>query len=144
MRIIESFLGKYVKGILLNEYLVFGDKTRLAIADTAVVNNALFNLLSGKITIEDYVFFGHNVSILTGKHDIHKFGRDRQLAVSQSGHDVLIRKGAWLASNVTVLGPSIIGENAVVAACSLVIGDVPPFSVVAGTPARVVKTIEAV
>ena len=137
---LNSYLKDYLSKNLLNQYLVFGDRSKLQIAKNAIVNNALFNLESGTITIEDYVFFGHNVSILTGTHDYNKFGRERQLAVL-SERDVVIKEGAWIASNVTILGPCTIGEHSVVAAGALVKEDVLPYTVVAGLPARVIKKL---
>jgi acetyltransferase-like isoleucine patch superfamily enzyme len=118
-----------------------GDPSRLRIADTAVVNNALFNVSGGTITVGDYAFFGHDVAILTGTHDIEKFGRERQLGLTRSGRDVVIGEGVWLASCVVVLGPVTIGEHAVVAGGSLVREDVEPYAVVAGRPAKVIKVI---
>jgi acetyltransferase-like isoleucine patch superfamily enzyme len=123
------------------KYLVHGDKARLRIHPTAVVNNALFNVGSGDISVGEYAFFGHNVSVLTGTHDINKFGRERQLAIPRAGRDIVIGEGAWLASNVMVLGPCVIGAHAVVGGGSLVIGDVEPYTIVAGSPARVLRTI---
>jgi acetyltransferase-like isoleucine patch superfamily enzyme len=125
----------------LYSYRWHGDRSRLHIADTAVVNNALFNLSGGTITIGEYAFFGHDVAVLTGTHDIEKFGRARQLAFTRSGRDVVIGEGAWLASQVLVLGPVTIGEHAVVAGGSLVRDDVKPYAVVAGRPATVIKKI---
>ena len=61
--------------------LIYGDPARLHIHPTAVVNNTLFNLSSGEITVGEYAFFGHNVSVLTGTHDWTKFGAERQIAV---------------------------------------------------------------
>jgi acetyltransferase-like isoleucine patch superfamily enzyme len=55
---------------------------------------------------------------------------------------VVIGEGAWLASLVLVLGPCRIGPHAVVAAGSLVIRDVEPYTVVAGQPARLLRRIE--
>jgi acetyltransferase-like isoleucine patch superfamily enzyme len=118
-----------------------GDRSRLHLSDTAVVNNALFNLSGGTITVGEYAFFGHDVAVLTGTHDIEKFGRERQLAFPRSGRDVVIGDGVWLASHVLVLGPVTIGEHAVVAAGSLVRGDVEPYTVVAGRPAKPIDTI---
>jgi acetyltransferase-like isoleucine patch superfamily enzyme len=123
------------------KYLVHGDRARLRIHPTAVVNNALFNVGSGDITVGEYAFFGHNVSVLTGTHDITKFGRERQLAIPRSGRDIVIGEGAWLASNVLVLGPCVIGAHAVVGGGSLVLGDVEPYTIVAGSPAKVLRTI---
>ncbi len=122
--------------------MVFGDSSRLHIDDTAVVNNALFNLESGEIFVGPYAFFGHNVAVLTGTHDITKFGRERQIAIPRSGRDVRIGEGAWVASHALVLGPCTIGEHAVVAAGSLVTSDVEPYTVVAGRPAQMVRTIQ--
>jgi acetyltransferase-like isoleucine patch superfamily enzyme len=123
------------------KYLVHGDPARLHVHPTAVVNNALFNVGSGDITVGEYAFFGHNVSVLTGTHDFNTFGRERQLAIPRSGRDVVIEEGVWLASNVMVLGPCRIGAHAVVGGGSLVLGDVEPYTIVAGSPARVLRTI---
>lgn len=138
----QKHLAKYIKKVIVHEYLVYGDKERLEISPTAVVNNALFNLSSGKVIVEDYSFFGHNVTILTGTHDCKKTGLERQNSAPVSGRDILIKEGAWIASNATIIGPCTIGEHSVVAACSLVNRDVPAYSVVAGVPAKVIKLIE--
>lgn len=121
--------------------LVYGDPARLHISPTAVVNNALFNLSSGKVTVGDYAFFGHNVSVLTGTHDWTTFGAERQVAVPTSGRDVVIEEGVWVSSNAIVVGPCRIGAHAVVGVGSLVLRDVEPYTVVAGNPARVLRTI---
>ncbi|MCO1654057.1 acyltransferase [Pseudonocardia humida] len=120
---------------------VYGDERKLHVHPTAVVNDALFNLSSGEITVEEYAFFGHGVSVLTGTHDITVFDRARQVTVPKSGRDVVIGRGAWISTNALVLGPCRIGEHAVVAAGSVVLADVEPFTVVGGTPARVLSTI---
>jgi acetyltransferase-like isoleucine patch superfamily enzyme len=125
----------------LYSYRWHGDRSRLRLPDTAVVNNALFNMSGGTITIGEYAFFGHDVAVLTGTHDIEQFGRARQLAFPRSGRDVVIGEGVWLASHVLVLGPVTIGEHAVVAGGSLVREDVAPYTVVAGRPAKVVRKI---
>ena len=121
--------------------LVYGDPTRLHISSTAVINNALFNLSSGEITVGEYAFFGHNVSVLTGTHDWTKFDAERQVAVPTSGRDVVIEEGVWVSSNAIVVGPCRIGEHAVVGVGSLVLRDVESYTVVAGNPARVLRTI---
>ncbi|MFT4034161.1 MAG: hypothetical protein QM679_01140 [Patulibacter sp.] len=52
------------------------------------------------------------------------------------------RGGAWVAAGAIVLGPCVIGENAVVAAGAVVTGDVAPYTVVAGVPAKPVRRLE--
>ena len=127
---------------LLMYELVYGDRAKLHIHPTAVINNALFNLSSGEITVEEFAFFGHSVSVLTGTHDITTFGPERQVAVPKSGRDIVIGRGVWVSSGAMVLGPCRLGEHSVVAAASVVTGDVPPYTVMAGTPARAVRTLE--
>ncbi|MGI8693541.1 MAG: acyltransferase [Geodermatophilaceae bacterium] len=121
--------------------LVYGDPERLHIHPTAVVNNALFNLSSGEITVGKHAFFGHTVSVLTGTHDFTKFGAERQVAVPKSGRDVVIDEGAWVSSNVVVVAPCHIGAHSVVGVGSLVLGDVEPYTVVAGSPAKMIRRI---
>lgn len=134
-------VGRPTEDPALHRPLVYGDPARLHIAPTAVVNNALFNLSSGDITVADYAFFGHNVSILTGTHDWTKFGAERQVAVPQSGRDVVIEEGAWVSSNAIVVAPCRIGAHSVVGVGSLVLKDVDPYTIVAGSPAKVLRTI---
>jgi glycosyltransferase involved in cell wall biosynthesis/acetyltransferase-like isoleucine patch superfamily enzyme len=121
--------------------LVYGDPARLHISPTAVINNALFNLSSGEVTVGEYAFFGHNVSVLTGTHDWTTFGAERQVAVPKSGRDVVIEEGVWVSSNAIVVAPCRIGAHAVVGVGALVLRDVEPYTVVAGNPARVLRTI---
>lgn len=125
----------------LHTPLVFGDRDRLHVDDTADVNNALFNLSSGSVTVGAHAFFGHNVSLLTGTHDIAQRGLARMQGVPPSGRDIVIEDGAWLATNVTVQGPCRIGRDAVVAAGSVVVNDVPAETVVAGIPARPLRSV---
>jgi acetyltransferase-like isoleucine patch superfamily enzyme len=121
--------------------IIYPDATRVHVHPTAVLNNALLNVSSGDITIGPYAFFGHDVSLLTGTHDFSKFGAERQVAVPKVGRDIAIGEGVWLASNVVVVGPCTIGDHAVVAVGSLVLKDVEPYTVVAGSPATVRATI---
>jgi acetyltransferase-like isoleucine patch superfamily enzyme len=126
----------------LYRYQVHGRLERLHIDPTAIVNNALFNVSAGDITVGKDAFFGHNVAVLTGTHDIRKFGRERQTAFPRTGRDVVIGEGVWVASHAIVLAPVTIGEHAVVAAGSIVTEDVPPYAIVVGRPARVIRIIE--
>jgi acetyltransferase-like isoleucine patch superfamily enzyme len=126
----------------LYRYRVHGNLKRLHIDPTAIVNNALFNVSGGEITIGEYAFFGHELAVLTGSHDITKFGRERQTTFTHSGRDVVIEEGVWVASHALILGPVRIGRHAAVAAGALVLDEVPPYTVVAGCPAKVINTID--
>lgn len=52
---------------------------------------------------------------------------------------ILIGNDVWIGDNVTILGGNIIGDGAVVATGSIVTKDVPPYAIVAGNPARIIK-----
>jgi hypothetical protein len=125
----------------LTEPLVFGPPERVHLAESAIVNDALLNTVSGSITVGAHAFFGHGVSVLTGTHDVTRRGRERQLAIPDDGRDVHVEEGAWIGSGAIVLGPCRIGAHAVVAAGAVVTGDVAPETIVAGMPARVVRSL---
>ncbi|XOB61323.1 acyltransferase [Campylobacterota bacterium DY0563] len=93
----------------------------------------------GKVTIEDYVFFGHKVQILARGHDITKFDQERQEIITEK--PIHIKQGAWVASNSIVLGGVTLGKHSVIAAGSVVTKDVPDFAVVAGNPAKLIKYV---
>ncbi len=89
------------------------------------------------ITIGDHVSISPGVIINTGGLDYTKPRGER-------GHTkapVIIRDGAWICSGAIINPGVTIGEDAVVAAGAVVTKDVPPRTVVAGVPARVIKEL---
>jgi len=54
---------------------------------------------------------------------------------------VTIKRGAWIALNVVILPGVTIGENSIVATNSVVMNDIPAFTVAGGTPAKILKKI---
>lgn len=91
----------------------------------------------GGIEIEDHVLIGPSARIISVNHIVDPAKR-RGIVVNK----VVIKKNAWLGANVTVLPSVTVGENSIVAADSTVTKDVPPNTIVAGTPAKVIKAIE--
>lgn len=118
---------------------VFGDRNRLVVGENVVLNDALINTSSGFVTLQNFVFCGHGVCLLTGTHDYHLLNLSRQSGIPQYGRDIIIHEGAWLGSNVTVLGPCVIGAHSVVAAGSVVVRDIESHSIYAGVPAKKIK-----
>jgi acetyltransferase-like isoleucine patch superfamily enzyme len=140
-KLLAPTVNELIQEALLHQPLVYGDRNRLHVDPTAVINNALFNLSSGEVWIGKHAFFGHNVCLFTGTHEFTAFGAERQVAVPKSGRDIVVGEGAWISSNATVVGPCRIGEHSVVGVCALVLEDVPAYTVVAGVPAKARRSI---
>lgn len=92
----------------------------------------------GGITLADQVLIGPNSRLITVNH-LASPDKRRGLSVQP----IKIQKNAWLGANVTVLPGVVIGENAIVAADATVTKDVPANTIVAGSPARIIKTINS-
>lgn len=113
--------------------------------------NTLINLEGGSVRVGDYSIFGHNVMLLTGRHEFHDGMRVSQYIQKTSGrwpgngaevprenNDITIGSGSWISSGSIVLGGVTIGDAAIVAAGSVVTRDVPDYAIVAGVPAKVI------
>lgn len=120
---------------------VYGPAGRLTVGAGAELGGTLFNVKSGRIIIGDDVFFGHRCMVLTGTHDVGHLGSLRQTSIPVDGRDIVIGTGAWIASGAIIIGPSTIGEHAVVSAGSVLKGDVEPYVIVAGNPATPVGRV---
>ena len=140
--IILRLLKPVFDELSLTTFRVYGSEKRLNVDSKAKVANSLFNTFSGNIRIDEYAFTGHNVSFLTGSHDYHLFDEERMIDIPLEGNDIHVKKGAWIGSNSTIIGPCIIYENAVIAAGSVVINDVEKNTIVGGCPAKFIKIID--
>jgi len=124
----NEFLDKkilnFYKNDTLHHYRIWGDSTRLKVGKNVHLNNSMINTVSGDIVINDFTFLGHNVSLLTGSHDIKQKNIKRQDFVPTQGRDIIIGQGVWIASNATIYGPCTIGDNAVIGAGAVVTGNI--------------------
>jgi acetyltransferase-like isoleucine patch superfamily enzyme len=94
------------------------------------------------VTIEDNVFIGHNVTFVNDSYPrATTASGEIQSEKDWKVEKTLVRKGASIGSGVTILANVVIGENALIGAGSVVTKDVPPFSVVVGNPARIVRLL---
>ena len=117
----------------------------------------LMVLPGGKLTIGNHCFINTGVSISVQKSVV--LGDDVRIGMHtvimdtdfhetddpsrpSDGSPVVIESGAWIATRVTILKGVTIGRGAVVAAGAVVTRDVPPRTLVAGVPARVIRSLE--
>jgi acetyltransferase-like isoleucine patch superfamily enzyme len=96
------------------------------------------------VTIEDNVFVGHNVTFVNDSYPratapSGEIQTDKDWKVETT----LVKKGASIGSGVTVLSNVVIGEHAIIGAGSVVTKDVPPYGVVTGNPARLIRLLES-
>jgi acetyltransferase-like isoleucine patch superfamily enzyme len=94
------------------------------------------------VKIEDNVFIGHNVAFINDSYPRATAGEQLQTEADWKVEKTLVKKGASIGSGSTILSNITIGENALVGAGSVVTKDVPPNTIVAGNPARVLRKIE--
>ncbi|HKS74413.1 MAG TPA: acyltransferase [Terriglobales bacterium] len=94
------------------------------------------------VTIEDNVFIGHGVTFINDSYPRSTTG-DGELQTEKDWRveRTLVKKGASIGSGATILSDVVIGENAIVGAGSVVTRDVPADTIVAGNPARVLRSI---
>ena len=90
----------------------------------------------GGITIEDNVLIAPKVSLLSEGHPISP--GSRHSLVPQPIH---IKRNAWISANATILPGVTVGENSIVAAGAVVSKNVPDNCIVAGVPAKFIKSI---
>jgi acetyltransferase-like isoleucine patch superfamily enzyme len=96
------------------------------------------------VTLEDRVFVGHNVTFINDRYPRATNGAGQlQSEVDWSCIRTLVRRGASIGSGATLLCGITVGENATISAGSVVTKDVPPGTVVAGNPAKVIKSLVA-
>jgi acetyltransferase-like isoleucine patch superfamily enzyme len=94
------------------------------------------------VTLEDDVFIGHNVTFTNDRYPRATNGTGTlQTEVDWDCIPTLVKKGASIGSGATLLCGITIGENALIGAGSVVTRDVPPNTVVAGNPARTVRSL---
>lgn len=135
----------YLQGPIYFDYGIFthiGKNTyanfNLTVLDTCPVN------------IGNNVFIGTGVSLVTPMHPYCPDDRNMYFSKEKGrmmnkeyGKPITIGDNCWLCSNVTVTGGVNIGEGCIIGAGSVVTHDIPPFSLAAGNPCKVIRKINA-
>jgi acetyltransferase-like isoleucine patch superfamily enzyme len=102
------------------------------------------NLISTEstITIGDKVMFGPRVTIMGGDHNtsqIGRFMRDVKDKRPEDDRPVVIEDDVWVGTGAIILKGVTIGRGSIVAAGALVVKSIPPYSIVGGVPAKIIK-----
>ena len=138
--------------LVAGELLVFSHGGDISIGEWCYIGEGARVWSSGSIHIGDRVLISHNVNIFDSlTHPLNARMRHAQFkAIMQSGHPrsidlgerpVSVGNDVWIGANACVLRGVTIGEGAIVGAGAVVTHDVPPFTLVAGNPARVIREL---
>lgn len=97
-----------------------------------------------KISIGKHVLIANRVALIGyDAHPIDPILRSENYPPDETGcGDITIEDYAWIGANVTILKNVTIGKASIVAAGSIVTKNVPPYTIVAGNPAIIVKTLD--
>lgn len=109
------------------------------IGNNVSFNNCLSITAIAAVTIEDNSVIGVNCLIMDT--DGHYLDPEKRNDPNLKGKAVVIKKNVFIGSNVTILKGVTIGENSVIGNGSIVTKDVPDNVVIAGNPARIIKTL---
>ena len=139
----KSFIGRYVilsawasyKGHMLHPKITIGNNVSLGEWNHITAIN--------EITIGDGVLTGRWVTITDNSHgnlidEINERPSERALFSKGS---VTIGSNVWIGDKATILPNVCIGEGSIIGANSVVTKDVPPYCVVAGNPAKIIKRL---
>ena len=110
--------------------VIIGDHTRIGLHDTII----------GPVTIGSHVNLAQGITITALNHNFD----DSEKRIDQQGistKEVVLEDDIWVGANAVILPGVTIGKHAVVAAGAIVTKDVPPHSLVAGVPAKVIRQI---
>jgi len=120
---------------------------RIEIGDFVSLSNGVHISSIEHIVIEKNTLIGSGVYISDHNHGTYKGANQSRPDEAPSrrqlnGGPVAIGENVWLGNNCVIVGPVTIGDGAIVGANSVVTKDVPPGTIVAGIPAKVIKRFD--
>jgi acetyltransferase-like isoleucine patch superfamily enzyme len=122
-------------GVYDGTFFELGANGEVIIGDYCTLVGAII-ATNRRVMIEDYAFVSHEVLIVDDASMIPA-SADTLSAASEGG--ITIGRNSWIGARAILIANANIGEGAIVGAGAVVGGDVPPFTVAAGNPARIVR-----
>ena len=111
----------------------------LVVGDDVGISQNCFIQVRGKVTIGSHVMFGPNVSIFSENHGFADLDIPMISQPTVRG-EVIIEDDVWLGTRSVILSGIRIGKGSIIAAGALINRDIPPYSIVAGVPGKVIKS----
>lgn len=124
---------------------VHGNLSNVSIGESTYLgDNVFFNCLLAKVEIGNFVIVADDVLFITGDHRFDVVGR-RICEIAddekkpENDLNIFVQDDVWIGSRSIILKGVTIGEGSIVGAGSVVTKDVPPYTIVGGNPARIIK-----
>ncbi|WP_294578483.1 sugar O-acetyltransferase [uncultured Thomasclavelia sp.] len=136
---IKELLGYFPEGLELLSPFTCDYGKNIVLGKNVFININCYFMDGGKITIGDNVFIGPSCGFYTANHALDFFSRNQGY---EKALPITIGDNCWFGANVTVLPGVTIGNGCVIGAGSVVSHDIPDNSLIAGVPAKVIKTID--
>lgn len=136
--ILKEILGTYHDDMHINQPFRCDYGENIHVGHHFFANFNLTILDEAEVRFGNHVFIGPNVSIYTACHPLEQEERDKGVEWAEP---VTIGDSVWIGGNAVILPGVTIGSNVVIGAGSVVTHDVPDNVVVAGNPAKIIKTL---
>lgn len=114
---------------------------RIIIGDHCLIGRRNYFSTGGVIRVRDFAFTGVDCHFLGCGHDYRSPSVPYTIGLS-AGASIEVGVNCWISTSVTVMEGVKIGHGSVVGARSVVLHDIPPFSIAVGTPARVIQRFD--
>lgn len=155
----KIFLGPNVQifgldNIVIKDYCTIGENTQitinnrskktvqLTIGSNVYIGRDNFISVGESVKIGDYGIFGNKCSIICSDHIFD----NPLIPYASSGNSfekrIKIGVNCWFGHQVTIVGNIQIGHGSIIGANTLITKDIPPFSMVVGSPAKIIKTFD--
>lgn len=135
---LKTRLGHCADGVVLYKGVSIRNPEKVTIGKNTHVGERTHIGGGGKVTIGEWCQIANNVIIATANHNI---GLERYYN-NVSYEDIIIGNNVWIACNAIILPGVKIGDNSIIAAGAVVTKSVPENTIVAGVPAKFIRTIQ--
>ena len=137
-KILEKLLGKTEKNFIIEQPFMCDYGYNIEIGENFYANHNLIILDGNKVKFGSNVFIAPNCSFYTAGHPLEVEKRNEGLEYAK---EIEVGDNVWIGSNACIMPNVTIGDGAIVGANSVVTKDVPPYSIVAGAPAKIIRQV---
>ncbi|GAB2718027.1 glycosyltransferase [Paenibacillus thermoaerophilus] len=122
---------------------VTGERPKIIIGDGCQFNKGVSISAANRIVLERFSLYGSNTFIVDTQHEYRRIGIPvLYQGITETNGETVVGEGAWIGANCLISGGVRIGKGSVIGANSVVIRNIPDYSVAVGAPAKVIKMFD--